>query len=91
MKDDDVEDQRYTWGVWLGTLGFRERGESNSVSGVKAAGGRHWRAVGRWLSGLGSGEREDPAEGRGQGLSSTLQRAALVDEVYPLIHVLPLA
>ena len=71
MKDGDVEDQRYTWGVWLGMLGFRERGENNSVSGVKAAGGRHWRAAGRWLSGLGSGEREDPAEGRGQGLSST--------------------
>ena len=47
--------------------------------------------MGRWLSGLGSGEREDPAEGRGQELSSTIQRAALVDEVYPLIHVLPLA
>ena len=43
------------------------------------------------MTGLGSGEREDPADGRGQGLSSTIQRAALVDEVYPLLHVLPLA
>lgn len=43
--------------MWLGSLGFRERGESNTVSGVKAAGGRHRKAGCRWLRGLGSGER----------------------------------
>ena len=48
MKDGDVEDQWYTWGVWLGRLGFRERGESNSVSGVKAARGS---TGGQWAGG----------------------------------------
>lgn len=76
--------------MWLGSLGFRERGESNTVSGVKAAGGRHRKAGCRWLRGLGSGERGALQSVRGL---VQLSRELLywMRHTYPLIHVLLLA